>query len=131
MTIREYLKQFIVSFTREVLAMWFAFRDRRVHWYVKLVIAFGVLYTLSPYDLISDTVPIWGQVDDIIVLRISYLVSRKIIDPLVLDECRSRATAFLDTGKTNRVYYVSVVLLVWGAALLLMGRFLARKFAKL
>jgi len=131
MTVREHLKQFVVTFTRDILAMWFAFWDRRVRWYAKLVIASGVVYMLSPLDLISDTVPFWGQIDDIVVLRISYLISKKIVDPVVLDDCRSRATRYLDTGMVKKMYFVSVMILVWGIVLLLMGRYLARKFGKL
>lgn len=110
--------------------MWFALWDRRVRWYVKLVIAFGVVYIVSPYDLISDTRLFWGQIDDLVVLRVSYLISRKIIDPVILDECRSRATRYLDAGSVNKRYYVSVMLLVWGFVLLLIGRYLTHKLGR-
>ncbi len=110
--------------------MWFAFWDRRVRWYVKLVLAFGVFYIVSPYDLIPDTVWFWGQIDDIVVLRVSYLISRKIIDPVILDECRSRASNYLNTGAANKLYFVSAMLLVWGFVLLLIGRYLTHKLGK-
>jgi uncharacterized membrane protein YkvA (DUF1232 family) len=130
MTIREHLKQFVVSFTREILAMWFAFWDRRVSWYVKFVLAFGVVYIVSPYDLIPDTKLFWGQIDDIVVLRVSHLISRKIIDPVILDECRSRATKYLATGAANKLYFFSAMFLVWGFVLFLVGRYLTHKLGK-
>ena len=37
-------------------------------WHVKLVVALGVLYLLSPIDLIPDFIPVIGQMDDLIVL---------------------------------------------------------------
>jgi uncharacterized membrane protein YkvA (DUF1232 family) len=71
MTIRGSLQQAVKSFSREVLAMWFAFWDGCVRWYVKLILLFAVAYVASPYDLINDAVPFWGQIDDLVVLRIS------------------------------------------------------------
>lgn len=130
MTIREHLKQYVVTFTREILAMWFAFWDRRVRWHVKLVLLLGVGYIVSPYDLIRDTTLIWGQIDDIVVLRVSYLISRKIIDPAIFDECRARATNYLDNGATNKLYFFSVLFLVWGLVLLLLGRYLTHKLGR-
>jgi len=85
--------------------MWFVFGDRRVRWYVKLILLFAVTYVVSPYDMIKDTVPFWGQIDDIVVLRISYVISRKIIDPVILDDCRARANRFLEAGMANRLRF--------------------------
>jgi len=130
MNIREQVKQFVMSITREILAMWFAFLDRRVRWYVKLVLLGSVLYVLLPYDLISDNRRFWGQVDDLVVLRVGYLLGRKLIDPAILDGCRTRASVYLEARVHNRLYVVASLIMVWGAALLLLGRYLARKFGK-
>lgn len=32
---------------------------------VKIVLALGLLYTLSPYDLIPEWVPVFGMMDDL------------------------------------------------------------------
>lgn len=34
-------------------------------WPVKIVLALGLLYTLSPYDLIPEWVPVFGVMDDL------------------------------------------------------------------
>ena len=130
MTICEHIKKSITSFTREILAMVFAFMDRRVRWYVKLVLVIGVLYIVSPYDLVSDTRFFWGQIDDLVVLRITYLIAKKIIDPAIMDECRERAARYLDAGTTGKLYYVSTIILIWGAVLLVIGRYLTRKIGR-
>jgi uncharacterized membrane protein YkvA (DUF1232 family) len=33
--------------------------------YVKIILALGLLYTLSPYDLIPEWVPVFGVMDDL------------------------------------------------------------------
>ena len=41
------------------------FLSRRTPWYVKLILAAGLLYALSPYDLIPEWVPVFGVMDDL------------------------------------------------------------------
>ena len=126
-TVLGSLRKAVKSFSIEVLAMWFAFWDRRVPWYVKLILLFAVAYVVSPYDLIKDTVPFWGQIDDIVVLRIIYLISRKMIDPAILGDCRERAIKYLDAGMANKLRFVAALMLVWGFVLFLLARYLVHK----
>lgn len=129
MTIHRSLQKVVKSFSREVIAMWFAFwnRCRCVRWYVKLILLFAVAYVVSPYDLINDAVPFWGQVDDLVILRISYVICRKIIDPVILDVCRERANNFLDAGTANKLRFVAALILVWGFVLFLFAKYLVHK----
>jgi uncharacterized membrane protein YkvA (DUF1232 family) len=130
MIIRESFRKAVKSFSIEVLAMWFAFRNRSVRWHVKLILLFAVAYVLSPYDLIKDAMPLWGQIDDVVVLRISYVISRKIIDPVILEDCRERATTFLDAGTANRFRFAAALISVWGFALFLFAKYLMHKTGK-
>ena len=34
--------------------------DRQTPWYVKLILAVGLLYIIIPVDFLSDTVPLFG-----------------------------------------------------------------------
>lgn len=111
--------------------MWFVFWDRCVPWFVKLILMMAVAYVVSPYDIIKDSVPFWGQIDDIVILRISYVISRKIIDPVILDDCRKRAANFLDAGIANKLRFVAALILVWGFALLLITTYVVHKIGKL
>jgi uncharacterized membrane protein YkvA (DUF1232 family) len=131
MNIRGSLQKAVKSFSIEVLAMWFAFWNRCIRWYVKLILLFAIAYVVSPYDLINDTVPFWGQIDDIVVLRISYLICRKIIDPVILDDCRERATKYFDAGTANKLRFVAALMLVLGFALFLFAKHLVHKIGKL
>jgi uncharacterized membrane protein YkvA (DUF1232 family) len=45
--------------------------DRETPWYVKLILAAGFFYILYPVDLVADTIPFLGWMDD---LTIGYLL---------------------------------------------------------
>jgi len=46
---------------------WRLFRDRRVPLYLKALPVLGLLYALSPWDLMPDILPAVGQLDDLLV----------------------------------------------------------------
>jgi uncharacterized membrane protein YkvA (DUF1232 family) len=48
--------------------LWFALKHPESPVWLKLGTAFIVLYVLSPIDLIPDTLPILGAVDDVLVV---------------------------------------------------------------
>ena len=41
------------------------FLSRKTPWYVKLALVGGLLYIVSPYDLIPEWVPVFGVMDDL------------------------------------------------------------------
>ncbi len=52
----------IWSMTRHAAAV---FMSRQTPWYVKAVLGAGMLYIISPYDLIPDWIPVFGVMDDL------------------------------------------------------------------
>jgi uncharacterized membrane protein YkvA (DUF1232 family) len=56
----------IFSHIREMVRRTVAvFFSGETPWYVKLLLIGGLLYALSPYDLIPDWVPVFGLMDDL------------------------------------------------------------------
>ena len=57
---------------------WFALRHPQAPGWLKLGAALIALYVISPIDLIPDVVPVFGVVDDIVVvsLAIRFLLKR-------------------------------------------------------
>jgi uncharacterized membrane protein YkvA (DUF1232 family) len=41
--------------------------DRQTPWYVKLILSVGLLYILVPMDILSDTIPLFGWLDDLAI----------------------------------------------------------------
>jgi uncharacterized membrane protein YkvA (DUF1232 family) len=57
----------MVSFLRRIRFYRLLLFDRQTPWYVKLILAIGLVYILYPFDLITDMIPILGWVDDLTI----------------------------------------------------------------
>jgi uncharacterized membrane protein YkvA (DUF1232 family) len=106
-------RQGIRKILEECLALLFLLKDRRVHWYAKLVVLLPLAYIASPIDLIPDSVMFFGQIDDLIVVRFSYAFLKTVIDPMVLEECREQSRAFLSDGRKHRMKFAVAFSAIW------------------
>lgn len=52
----------LVEMVRRSVAV---FMSRKTPWYVKLLLGAGLVYILSPYDLIPEWIPVVGILDDV------------------------------------------------------------------
>ena len=54
----------------------------------RVIALFAMLYVIFPFDLIPDYVPIYGLVDDIIVVAIAIVAIWRLIPPEVVEQFR-------------------------------------------
>ncbi len=71
-------KEGIRAILTESLALLFVLFDRRVPWYARIVVLVPLGYIASPLDLIPDGLLFFGQIDDLIVVRYSYLLLKRL-----------------------------------------------------
>ena len=71
--------------------------DSRVSFRTKLIIPGSILYFLLPIDLLPDILPVFGRVDDILVLLLSVLLFILVAPPDVVRE-HLRASSRSSTG---------------------------------
>ena len=74
-------------------ALWLAARDPRTPWYAKALALLIAAYALSPIDLIPDFVPIFGYLDEVILLPPAILLAVKLVPPELMAEHRAAAAA--------------------------------------
>ena len=110
----------------EVYALYLAYKDQRVPWYARVFAAVVVGYAFSPIDLIPDVVPVFGYLDDLILIPLGVALAIKLIPPHVLAECRQEARDAKDRP-VNRVAAV-VVVVVWIAMAALAVGLVTRAF---
>ena len=59
--------------------------DRQTPWYVKLILAAGLLYIIIPVDFLSDTVPLFGWLDDMAIASFIVALALRLVPKEVMD----------------------------------------------
>ncbi|HEY3118968.1 MAG TPA: YkvA family protein [Chloroflexota bacterium] len=112
------LRQRARQLKRDTLALYLACRDPRTPWYAKALAGGIVAYAFSPIDLIPDFVPVFGYLDDLIIVPIGLVLATKLVPDSVMTECRERA-ALMTERPTSRTAAV-VIMGIWlGSAALM------------
>ncbi len=118
-------KQKTKALRTETYTVYLAFKNPRVPWYAKVLIALVIGYALSPIDLIPDFIPVLGYVDDLIIVPTGIFLALKMIPREVLQECREKAKSDPISGKTKWVG-VSIIVLIWLLVIYFAIRFILR-----
>ena len=105
---------------RESLVVYYAARDPRLPWHVRLLALAIAAYALSPIDLIPDFIPVLGYLDDLVLVPLGVALVVKLTPGDVLADARERA-AHAAQRPVSRVAAV-VIVLVWIAAIMLAWR---------
>jgi uncharacterized membrane protein YkvA (DUF1232 family) len=85
------LREWARAFKRESHAVYLAARDPRVPWYAKALAICVTAYALSPIDLIPDFIPVFGYLDDLIVVPLGVWLAVTMIPADVMTEYRAIA----------------------------------------
>ena len=107
------LKQRARHLKTETFALYLAARDPRTPWYAKLLVAGVVAYAFSPIDLIPDFVPVFGYLDDLILIPMGIALAVKLVPHQVLTECRARAQEAIQNGKPVSRVAGTVIVIIW------------------
>jgi uncharacterized membrane protein YkvA (DUF1232 family) len=76
---RPSLRDHARALKNETLAVYLACRDPRVPWYAKALGVLIVGYALSPIDLIPDSIPVLGYLDDLILIPLGIALLLRMI----------------------------------------------------
>ncbi len=98
---------FLGELWQQIRLVFYLVKDRDVPIYLKVLPFLGVLYTLFPIDIITDVVPVLGQLDDLTVLLIGAKVFIEMAPPQVvaryLDQMRGDKMATIVEGTATDV----------------------------
>ncbi len=99
--------------------LWLAYRDPRMPWYAKAWAGLVLAYAFSPIDLIPDFIPIFGYLDDLLLVPLGIALALRMIPPGVMESARENARQ--ETGAGRPVNWVAAggIILVWVAGLAL------------
>ena len=97
----------------ESYALYLAYRDPRVPWHARAFAACVAAYAFSPIDLIPDPIPVFGYLDDLVLIPLGVALALRMIPPPVMAECRARAQAELAAGKRVNWVAAAVIIVIW------------------
>jgi len=115
------LKEWAGRLRRKTYALYLAYRDPRVPWYAKLFAAVVVAYALSPIDLIPDFIPVFGYLDDLVLIPLGIALAIRMVPRNVMEECDRKAQQVLAVKTRPSWIAGGIVIAVWlalGSALL-------------
>ncbi len=124
----ERLKEWARHLKKETYALYFAYRDPRVPWYAKLLVAFVVAHTFSPIDLIPDFIPVLGYLDDLIITPLGLAIALRLIPAEVMADARIEAESSLVEGKIVSRAGLLIVVSIWLIGFLIVILIVIRSF---
>ena len=110
------LRERLSALSRELITLYYAYRDPRTPWYSRVLIFLTLAYALSPIDLIPDFIPVIGLLDDLLIVPLGIYLSMKTIPKKVLSECRERSKAPIDDPRLRRIG-ICLVIGLWALVL--------------
>jgi len=72
------------SFLHRLRYYFLILSDRQAPLYVKLILAVGLLYILVPVDIISDTIPLFGWLDDLAIASFIIALALRLVPKEVM-----------------------------------------------
>jgi uncharacterized membrane protein YkvA (DUF1232 family) len=96
---------------RESLVVYYAARDPRLPWHVRLLALAIAAYALSPIDLIPDFIPVLGYLDDLVLIPLGVALVVKLTPADILADARDRA-ALAAQRPASRIA-AAVIVVLW------------------
>jgi uncharacterized membrane protein YfcA/uncharacterized membrane protein YkvA (DUF1232 family) len=107
------LKQNAKQLKKEIYTLFRVYTHAGVPWYIKLFLLLIIAYALSPIDLIPDFIPVFGLLDDLILIPLGVILAMKMIPSNIWNECRLKADEGLDINKSYGLYGAGIIIIFW------------------
>src|SRR5215813_6365544 len=113
------VKAWARNLKRDGLAIYLASRDSRTPWYAKALAVAVAAYAFSPIDLIPDFIPVFGYLDDLILVPLGIWIVVSLIPEQAMAQYRARASQVMQRPHDGKAAAM-VIIAIWmlGAALL-------------
>lgn len=109
----------------KLLTYLIALADARTPFTGKLFAVLSIVYLLSPLDVLLDTVPFIGLIDDLLIVPLGIWITSKNIPKDVLMDAEARAKTY--KGKLNTIAaFVLAFIVVWILIVLALLYFLVK-----
>jgi uncharacterized membrane protein YkvA (DUF1232 family) len=107
------LKDRAKQLKKDIPAVYLALKKKETPWYAKALAIITVGYALSPIDLIPDFVPLFGYLDDLLLLPLLVAATIKLIPEDIMKQSRIESENQWQNGKPKKWYYAIPIVLIW------------------
>jgi uncharacterized membrane protein YkvA (DUF1232 family) len=88
----------------DTYTIFLVYKDSRVPWYAKILIACAIGYAFSPVDKLLNSIPMIGYLDHLVLVPLGIvLVFKKMIPSELFTDCREKAHIAVNRKKLNWV----------------------------
>jgi uncharacterized membrane protein YkvA (DUF1232 family) len=101
----------------EIHALYLASKDPRTPWYAKAFAALILGYVLSPIDLVPDFIPVFGFLDDLVIVPAGIVLLMKMIPREVMAECREKVRSQTPSKKPRNWIAAAFIVIIWMLAI--------------
>ena len=115
------LKNSAKAIKREIIVVYFAARDPRTPWWLRIFALLIAAYVLSPVDLIPDFIPVLGYLDDVILVPLAIRLLMRWLPEDVRVDARARAERIQHWPRS--IVAAAVIVVLW----LVLAAWLANK----
>lgn len=107
------LKEWAYSLQENIMVIYYAYKDKRVSNFARILAVCVVAYAFSPIDFIPDFVPILGYLDDLIIVPIGIYIVIRFIPKEVLNDCKEKASG-IDRAEVAKNWIAGIIILfIW------------------
>ena len=122
----EVLKQKAKELKKQTITVYFASRDPNLSMHIKIIAILVAAYALSPIDLIPDFIPIFGLLDDIIIVPLGLALIIYLTPPEIIEAAQIKA---LQSAERPTSYMAALIFIfIWLTILLLSGQWFYHEF---
>ena len=107
------------------MVVYFAARDPRTPWFVRILALIVAAYALSPIDLIPDFIPVIGYLDDLILIPLGLALVVRLIPAEVMASARQLARTASERPVSRGI--AAAIVGIWLIALGWLGWWVARR----
>ena len=121
----EKLKSRARALETETYAIYLAARDPRTPWFAKALVFLIIAYALSPIDLIPDFIPVFGYLDDLIIVPAGIALALRLIPRDVMEESRAKAGTQSSHGIVKLIG-AGIIAIIWILAIIVLASFIQK-----
>jgi uncharacterized membrane protein YkvA (DUF1232 family) len=118
----ERIRSWARALRRDAYAVYLVARSPDTPWYVKVLAGVVAAYALSPIDLIPDFIPVFGYLDDLILVPLGIWLVVALIPEPAIALYRAKADEVMQRPHDGRVAAIAIIA-IWVSSAVALGWF--------